>query len=299
MDNGYQERKNELRNYALPNDIESLPGAAQSRVALIDGMPDLSHECFTGARIIVDSSLISEPDVASQFHGTAVASMLTGNVGDSLGLCKDSTLICIPVLDRMWANNLLGVKDLDFRLSNAIMLAVKQEVQVIQMSLDFNPDYTGGFCFLIRAMQCAAENGIRIIVSTGNGRRIGYNKVLATPGVVPVCSNNQDQMNLITTNLGNTVGLRGFQAPGFNIPVAVPSNEYTLESGSSYAAAFVTAGYLVTRQYLHMEADHAWDVIYESHSIAAGRRSIVPPCFNIKHVQTFLRNNKKCFSLKN
>lgn len=288
----YYTRVNDLIVDALSDHYkEFLSKKTSLSVALIDGMPDLSHECFKNASISVDSSFIDQIDEESMLHGTSVTSTLAGQNNETLGLCHNSTLICIPVLDLKLLANSLTIRTIDIRLARAVKLAVKLRVDVIQMSLEFNPSFSNGFRHLITAMQLAARKDIRVIVATGNMGKIGYNKVLAAAGTVPVSTIGESQTNYSSTNLGTIIGLRGFQAPGHKIPVAIPGDQYRYANGSSYAAAFITAGYLFIRQHLCTTPQKAWNAIYESHSPERRNHSIIPPRFNIKQVRSFLMEN--------
>jgi hypothetical protein len=289
LDQAYYTRVKDLRSNALSGCYEAFLNTKTSlRIALIDGMPDLSHKCFINANIEVDSSLVNQVDEESLFHGTSVASTITSSGDESLGLCKNSTLICLPVLDHQFLNNTLNIKTIDSRLARAVNLAVKYRVDIIQMSLEFNPNFSSGFKQLITAILLAARKGIRIIISAGNTGLIGYNKVLGVGGVVPVTAYGDGLIDNINTNLGTIVGLRGFQAPGYQIPIAIPGNQFRYANGSSYAAAFITSGYLFTRQQLNTTSQNAWNAIYESHYPERKNHSIVPPRFNIKNVCSFL-----------
>lgn len=273
---------------ALSNDHKAfLDKKTSFSVALLDGVPDLSHDCFKNASISVDSSFIDQMNEESMFHGTSVASTLVGQGNETLGLCHNSALICIPVLDSKLLTNSLTIKIIDERLAIAIKLAVRLKVDVIQMSLEFNPNFNNGFRHLITAIHLAALKGIRVIVATGNMGRIGYNKVLASAGAVPVSTIGERQTDYSYINLGTAVGLRGFQAPGHKIPVAIPGDQYSYANGSSYAAAFITAGYLFIKQLLYATPHKAWDEIYESH-LPERRHSLVPPSFNINKVCSYL-----------
>jgi len=288
----YHARVDELRRYALSDQYEALHKTGTTfRIALIDGMPDLSHECFSNAPIEVDSSLVDEIDAESLIHGTAVASTLAGFNDKSLGLCCHSMLICLPVLDHKLLANMLGLKIIDQRLATAVRLAVKYEVDIIQMSLEFNADFGKCFKQFITAIQLAARKNIRTVMATGNTGTFGYNKVLAVSGVVPVATAGERRDSYAATNLGADVGLRGFSAPGNHIPVAVPGNQYRYAGGSSYAASFLTAGYLFTRQIFNASPECSWNAIYESH-LPGRRPSIVPPKFNLEHVHDFLMKRK-------
>lgn len=288
LNQAYYTRVDDLILEALSDEYEAFLNKKTSlRIALIDGMPDLSHECFKNASIEVDNSLVENIDEESMLHGTAVASTLAGTGKETLGLCTNSTLVCIPVLDHKLLTNTLAIKTIDIRLARAIKLAIILRADVIQMSLEFNPNFSNGFRHLITAMQFAARKDIRIIVATGNMGKIGYNKVLAAAGAVPVSATGENPKDY-SSNLGTIVGLRGFQAPGNRIPVAIPGNQYRYANGSSYAAAFITAGYLFTRKHLHTTPENAWNAIYESHLRERGNHSILPPRFDIKQVRSCL-----------
>ncbi len=256
-------------------------------IALIDGLVAKKHPCFDSSFIQL-VNLYKTSNAIPMNHATSVASILMGIDSKILGLCRNShRLLSIEAIDDDVINNRINNSSLDSRLARSIMTALYYEASVIQMSLEFVSH--AHFPQTAAAIKCAAIQGIRTVISSGNSAMIGQNPLLSTPGVVPVANADNNDMPYPNTGLGLSVGARGLLAPGIDIPVASLPDTYVLKSGTSYSASFVTAAFiLLYSHYNKLSKNQIWDALLYNNYHQRKRISVSPQFLNIPMAMRYL-----------
>jgi subtilisin family serine protease len=257
-------------------------GNSDLRIALIDGMIDRSHPGLAGAYISEDicSNFSGSAPLASA-HATFIASILIGREDGLLGICRECTLLSIPVADADFEQGRLSSDVIAAQIARAVVRSVELGASVIQLSMEFSPNLGRAFKEIINSLQYASKHGVRAVIAAGNSSTLGGNTVLDGMGVVPVAMARRDGLPDSRSNLGPLIGARGLLAPGVDIPGAtLPTGIGTL-SGSSFAAAFVTGTFaLLCSLFPKLSKDLVWDALLSSQPYRKRRTSIVPPLLN-------------------
>ena len=198
-------------------------------IALLDTAL-FDHPALEGAKITsLHRQEMSDDAIAT--HGTAVASILTGNSGIS-----NAQLLAYDVLDTETGNGSA------FDLAAAIVDAVDRGADIISMSLGTYDDSL----VLQNAVQYALANQVLLVAAAGNN---GVEEVCypaAYEGVLAVGAIDADGNVSGFSNYGEGLDL---VAPGVGLQVAAPNDEYGYFSGTSAAVpcvAAVLANYLST-----------------------------------------------------
>jgi subtilisin family serine protease len=266
-----------LRQVNLGRLMRATVGDPTFRIALIDGVVAADHPRLRGAAIEQLPAPAGGAREAPSAHATFLASMLVGEGPDVLGLCRGCTLVSVPVVDpRSHAS--LGAARVAVGLARAIRECVRRGVELIQISMAFDPEVTAELGELVSALANAAAQGICTIIATGNDGALGASPVLRAPGVIPVAMAAPDGLPHPQAALGPTIGMRGLLAPGAEIPGAIPPDRLALAFGSSYAASFVTGTLALLRC---ARPDLPRDVVTRAlllrHRSLSQPRSLVPP----------------------
>lgn len=258
-------------------------------IALLDGVITTSHPCFAGARIEQAVPLGYDPGRAACAHATFIASMLVGRLGDVLGLCRECTLLSFPIADRAFEQGSVPAAAAGMRLAQAVRAAVERGADLIQISAAFDPERSRSFNVLAGAVAAAVRRGVYTVIAAGNDAALASSPVLSAPGVIPVALAAAGGSPYSAGPLTATLGSRGIRAPGMDIPGAASPDLYTVASGSSYAAAFVTAA--LAQLFTAFPAEPREQIV--EHLLRRRVRSIVPPQLNVDATFEHLLQHKR------
>ena len=181
-------------------------------------------------------------------HGTAVASIISGNSDGAAGVAPDAEILSIQVLD---AN---GVGDA-FTVAKGILEAVDSGADIINLSLGTYGDSPE----MRRAVMYAKSNGVAVVAAVGNDGLNGisyparYDEVIAVTGVDPM------GQHVPFANQGFGVDLA---APATGINAAWIDDERIIFSGTSASAPFVSgalAGVMAANP--NLSAEEALDIL--------------------------------------
>ena len=159
-------------------------------------------------------------------HGTAMLSLITGSSGRVHGAGPGATVLSFPVLSGD------GFGD-SFSLAMAIMNAVDQGAQVINMSLGSDGD-----SWVVReAVNYALSKNVALVAAAGNEavNRVSY--PAAYDGVLSVGSVDADRQHLYFSNRGPSVDV---VAPGLAVLADWPGGKMVEVSGTSASTALVS-----------------------------------------------------------
>jgi subtilisin family serine protease len=255
-------------------------------IGIIDGPVDLNHPAFQDSNIktVRDSQINACKNATSIAcsHGTFIAGILCATRGFSApAICPNCKIILNPIFREETNNkNILVPSATPEELADAIIETVDAGARIINLSLGLSSSSLTIYDKLQQAYDYALHKGVIIVVAAGNYGYIGNISLINHHWLIPVAACNEDGRLDPTSNFGASIGNRGVMAPGVNIKSTYPRGQFTIMSGTSFAAPFVTGAIALL-----------WSVFPDAsaalirHSIIGGnsrRRSLVPPILNVE-----------------
>lgn len=199
-------------------------------VAVIDTVVDNRHPSLAGK--IADTINIDVKSDLAPPHGTGMAGII-GAEGTILGIAPNSRMLAIEAFEPDPQNPQSGVTTTD-RLVRAVDVALSNQAQVINMS------FAGPYDPLLeRAIHTATEKGAIVVAAAGNagpGTPPAYPAGLQ--GVVAVTAIDAKDRIYRHANQGEYISVA---APGVDIVTLAPNDKVQITSGTSIAAAHVSA----------------------------------------------------------
>jgi len=172
-------------------------------------------------------TLTELPDGATQLgHGTAVASIISGNHPQTPGVAPISTILSIRVTDDEGRSN-------SFALAEGIIAAVDGGAQIINISMGSD----GNSIVVSDAVAYAQKLGAVIVASSGNEGASTPAYPAAHDGVISVGAVEAGGEHLNFSNTGENLSI---VAPGYEVNAAWGENQMTAFSGTSASAPFVS-----------------------------------------------------------
>ena len=208
--------------------------AAGVKIGIIDTAVDEAHPALAWKKLKVLRAPDQKPaDMEPHWHGTGVVSLLTGHPKSSTpGLVPDADYV---ITDAFFTNT-LGQRETDtYRLLWALNELEQRGAQVVNMSLSGPRDE------LVRQRLVElSKKGMVFVAAAGNG---GDKAPPAYPAaykdeVIAVTAVDRNQLTYKHANQGDYIDVA---APGVRVWTALPNNKEGAQSGTSFAAPFVTA----------------------------------------------------------
>lgn len=202
------------------------------RLGMIDSLIDTEHSGLHSESITNKSLLPFGVTQAGRQHATSIASILIGKPGSEFrGLIPAAKLYAAGVFRVRSDGNIDTTAEL---IVAALDWLAAQQVQVINLSL------AGPHNLLMDiAVRTLLEKEIMIVAAVGNH---GLNNVpmypAAIPGVVAVTATDVRDRIYAKANTGEFVQIA---APGVDLPTVTEKGKLLYQSGTSFAAPFVTA----------------------------------------------------------
>ena len=212
-------------------------GSSDIRVAVLDGIVDTDHPCFTGASLshLPTLALGKATTGAMSTHGTHVASLIFGQPHtEAPGIAPN----CRGILAPVFSVDHQKLSQLD--LARAIEQAAEAGAHIINISGGALTDIGEAEDWLDRAVKMCRERNILIVAAAGNDGCDCLNVPAALPAVLAVGAVDARGHPLNFSNWGETYQSQGILAPGENIPGASPGDGIVLLSGTSFAAPIVS-----------------------------------------------------------
>ena len=197
-------------------------------VAILDTGIDTNHEDLAGT--ILDSVNLTTSATAEDVfgHGTHVAGIITARTNNGVGIA--GTNQNVKLLNVKIADDKGDCSSVD--VANGIVWAADHGAKVINLSLVITRPSAG----LEPAVDYAWGKGAVVIAAAGNGIKPAKSyPALYQNCIAVVGTNDKDQVG---TGLA---WKEAIAAPGYNIFSTLPGNKYGNKSGSSMAAAYVSA----------------------------------------------------------
>ncbi len=201
------------------------------RVAIIDSDADAQHEDLQGRFYKIE--LFAHADSqANTEHGTAVASVIGANANNAIGIVGVSPEARLELYVACWVGDELDIAVCDsFTLAKALDSLLENPPDILNMSI------TGPFDPLLARLLAAVQHAGVVVVAARQVEVTDDNLFPASLQSVIGVSNSDQRPLLSGVSLQP---LQGVYAPGSQIMVALPNDNYDFRSGSSLAAAHVS-----------------------------------------------------------
>jgi subtilisin family serine protease len=210
-------RLNEAHNHATGDKV---------LVAVIDSGVDLSHPELQG--VVAGSFDALGKNEKAHSHGTAIAGAIAARA-KLLGAAPSARILAI----RAFGTSGASAEATTFAVLKSIEYAVSQNARVINMSFA-GPNDPG----LARHLAAAKVKGAVLVAATGNfGPKSPPQYPAADPNVIAVSATDADDKMFKASNIGPHVAVT---APGVDILLPAPDNNYQVTSGTSFSAAYVS-----------------------------------------------------------
>ncbi|HSF65015.1 MAG TPA: S8 family serine peptidase, partial [Paracoccaceae bacterium] len=213
------------------------PSALSPKIGMIDTGVNADHDALRGARLTVVQEPLGGRDPAGRQHGTAVASLLVGQVGSRApGLLPYAELIAV---EAFFTDSGTAASDA-YTLAAAVDRLIAEGVSVINLSFSGPPN-----AVLEDVTRRAAAAGVGLVAAAGNGgAQAGPAYPAAWPHVIAVTAVDKRNRAYRLANRGPYVALA---APGVGVWAAASISGGRPMTGTSFAVPFVTAALAVER----------------------------------------------------
>jgi len=203
------------------------------KIGMIDSGVDTSHPVLKGQDIEFRSFHSDSASMGDSEHGTAVAALLVGKPAESGlgGLLPGATLKAANMFEKSSTGANSGNV---VSLLRGLDWLVREKVSVINMSIA-----GGNNAALERGIAAATERSVLIVAAAGNWGRAdkpAYPAAIEQVFAVTAIDNYDGVYE--HANKGAYID---FAAPGVNMLTAAPGGGSKRQSGTSFAAPFITA----------------------------------------------------------
>ncbi len=204
------------------------------RVAVIDTGVALAHPDLAASSI--DTLDTTGASYVAEAHGTAVAGVIAASAGNgegSFGLAPAVEMLSIRACAAV-SSGALSARCRSSALAAGVDAAIKADVDIINLSLTGPPD-----ALLAELINAALDAGIVVVAAAGNGGPLAKPAFpAALPGVFAVTATDASDELYPEANRGFYIDV---SAPGVDILTPGLDGRYPTVSGTSFAAAQVTA----------------------------------------------------------
>lgn len=214
-----------LRKLRL-GEAHNLANGDKVLVAVIDSGVDLGHPELKGA--VAGSFDALDKTEKPHTHGTAIAGAIVAHAR-LMGAAPAARILAI----RAFGSTGVGSDATTMAIIKGLKYATDQKALVINMSFAGPTDPGLG-----RHLAAAKANGAVLIAAAGNfGPKSGPQYPAADPNVIAVSATDTNDQIFKASNIGPHVAVT---APGVDILLPAPDNDYQLTSGTSFSAAYVS-----------------------------------------------------------
>ena len=232
----------------FPADTLAMP----LRIGMIDTSVNTQHEAFGGSAIQSKHFGPHSGADTPTFHGTAIASMLSANSTDYMGIAPSSRLYAASVFEK---DRSRGEVASTASLVKALDWLTWEKVEVINISLAGPPNR-----LLEEVLARVSQRGIPVLAAAGN----------AGPASAPLYPAAYDSVAAITAveadgrvfRLANRGEYLDLAAPGVDIRHANSEGGYRVSSGTSFAVPFASVA--VARLRVQQPGRDALAELYQS-----------------------------------
>ena len=208
-------------------DVHRMVRGANVPIAVIDSEIDVTHPDLVGVVAQRFSAVGGAPEKPHS-HGTGMAGAIAARQ-KVLGTAPAARLLAVHA----FSSNAANAESTTFNILKGIDWAVGQGARVINMSFAGPKDPS-----LARAIKLAYDRGIVLVAAAGNaGAKSPPLFPGADPFVIAVTATDVADKLFTGANRGKYISVA---APGVDILVPAPENNYQLTTGTSVAAAEVS-----------------------------------------------------------
>src|SRR6185295_5151055 len=194
--------------------------------AVIDSGVDLGHPELKGA--VAGSFDALGKDEKPHSHGTAIAGAIAAHAR-LMGAAPAARILAI----RAFGVSGVSSDATTVAIIKGLKYATDQKARVINMSFAGPTDPGLG-----RYLAAAKANGAVLIAAAGNfGPKSPPQYPAADPNVIAVSATDSNDQMFKASNIGSHVAVA---APGVDILLPAPDNDYQFTSGTSFSAAYVS-----------------------------------------------------------
>ena len=218
-----------LRKLDLP-DAHQLALGRNVAIAVIDSAVDARHPDLRGA-VARSFNAVGRPDAAPDYHGTAVAGIIRAH-GLVQGAAPGAEILSVRAFRANGDAD--GPTTTTQILISAVDWAVRNGARVLNMSFIGTNDPA-----LQQILNAADSKGVTVVAAAGNGGPTAPPVYPAAyPDVIAVTAVDEKDQRYQYANRGSYIALA---APGVDILAPIERGGYAYVSGTSFAAAYVSA----------------------------------------------------------
>lgn len=224
-----------------------MPSTAEEMMALLPGLdrlwaltrghPEVKIAVLDGP---VDRSSIAAEHLApagALEHGTSICSIIAGSADGLVpGIAPSCELLSLPIFDA--GENTICTQE---RLAEAIEQAVTAGARIINISASQQGGLLAAKASLLRSVEVASAHDAILVAATGNDGCACDTIPASIPGVIAVGTHAADNAPVLWSNWGPGHRGQGLTAPGIQIPSACVGGGLCRATGTSFAAAIVSA----------------------------------------------------------
>ncbi len=216
-------------------------------VAVLDSGVN-SHLALDQQKGKITQIALTELTADSQLgHGTAVASIVSGDHPLTPGVAPASDILSIRITDDSGSSD-------SFTLADGIIQAVDAGAKVINISMGSYGDSN----VVRNAVEYAQSSGAVIVASSGNSGLETVAYPAAYEGVIAVGAVEAQGEHLDFSNTGENLGIT---APGYSVNAAWGEEQLTQFSGTSASAPFISGAIAATMTEKNLTASQATDLV--------------------------------------
>jgi subtilisin family serine protease len=208
------------------NEAHTLANGDKILVAVIDSGIDLGHPELQG--VVAGSYDALGKAEKPHRHGTAIAGAIAAHAR-LMGAAPAARLLAI----RAFGSTGIDAEATTTAILKGIEYATTRNARVINMSFAGPADPA-----MSRLLARAHDKGVVLVAASGNlGPKSAPQYPAADPNVIAVSATDPDDKIFRAASIGQHIALT---APGVDILLPVPNRDYTIFSGTSFSAAYVS-----------------------------------------------------------
>ncbi len=225
--------------------MERSSGSPKVRIGLIDGPVVTQHPDLAGEHLREipgsNRARCTQATSTACLHGTFVAGILSARRSSSApAICPNCTLLIRPIFAETTSGTELMPSATPQELAAAMIECIDANARIINLSLAIDQSSTQGEQVLEEVLQQAVRRGVIVAAAAGNQGTLGSSVITRHPWVIPVAACDRQGRPMNDSNLGRSIGRRGFSAPGDGITSLGAEGQPLTLGGTSVAVPFVT-----------------------------------------------------------
>jgi len=220
-------------------------GRPEIRIGLVDGPIAMDHPDLATENVRQISgkanAACARTNSAACRHGTFVAGILSARrESPAPAICPQCTLLVRPIFAETAQRDGQLPTASPEELAAAILECVEEGARVVNLSVALGQTSPNSERQLEDALDHAARRGVVVVAAAGNEGAVGSSAITRHPGTVPVVAYDTRGRPIDQSNLGASIGRRGFGAAGDGVTSLGAEGKPITLGGTSVAAPFVS-----------------------------------------------------------